>query len=78
MPDIAVEIVSPSESASALERKVDAYLAGGIAEVWVVYPATRHVFVHTGGGIRKLADAEALASPLLPGWSLPVRNLIEI
>src|SRR5207237_382996 len=36
-PDTAIEIVSPSESASDLERKIEAYLQAGTTEVWVIY-----------------------------------------
>ncbi len=77
MPDIAVEVVSPSESASGLDRKVDAYLQAGIAEVWIVYPETRHVLVYATGAIRRLADTEALQSERLPGWTFAVKELFE-
>jgi Uma2 family endonuclease len=77
MPDIAVEIVSPSESASGLERKVDAYLQAGIAEVWVVYPESRHVLVHSRASIRKLDESAVLDSERLPGWSLAVKELFS-
>jgi len=39
-PMIAVEIVSRGNTAVEIDRKVDAYLEEGAAEVWVVYPAT--------------------------------------
>ena len=75
MPDIVVEIVSPSESAGGLERKVDAYLQAGIPEVWVVYPETQHVLVHSSASIRKLDASAVLDSERLPGWSLAVKEL---
>src|SRR5580692_5550096 len=37
-PELAVEVVSPSESAKDLQRKVGLLLAGGSQMVWVVYP----------------------------------------
>jgi Uma2 family endonuclease len=40
-PMIAIEIVSPGNTAWEIDRKVSAYLQEGAAEVWVVYPATR-------------------------------------
>jgi Uma2 family endonuclease len=78
-PELAVEIVSPSESARDLERKVDALLAAGGKAVWVVYPASRKVRVFLGDGTsfsRTIHDT--LSAPeLLPGWELPVAKLFE-
>ena len=72
LPDIAIEIASPSESASAMERKVTAYLEAGVGEVWVIYPRTEHLFVHTIAGTRMIDRSGSLETPMLPGWSLEV------
>jgi Uma2 family endonuclease len=37
-PMIAIEIVSPGNTAEEIHRKTEAYLEEGAAEVWVVYP----------------------------------------
>ena len=42
-PDIAVEVVSPSDTAPEMARRVADYLAAGTQRVWVVYPAGRRV-----------------------------------
>jgi Uma2 family endonuclease len=77
-PDLAIEVVSPSDSAQALNKKVDQYLRSGAQSVWVVYPYIRQVHVHTAQGVRKLAAEEILEQPdLLPGFSAPVRTLFE-
>ena len=78
-PDLAVEIVSPNDTASALLRKVQQYLASGAHTVWVVYPdnAQVHVF-ESGGQTRVLKGEDVLTEPdLLPGFSLPVAALFE-
>lgn len=49
-PELAVEIVSPSESAIDLDRKVEALLAAGSQQVWVVYPVSRKVRVFLSDG----------------------------
>lgn len=46
-PDIAVEILSPSESAVSLRRKVRDYLSAGSAEVWLVDNSNAEVQIHT-------------------------------
>ena len=75
-PDLAVEIVSPSDTASDLLRKVRQYLQAGARSVWVVYPEEREVHIHQAGGIRILRDADTLSEPdLLPGFSTPVNAI---
>ena len=75
-PDIAVEILSPSETAIDVHRKVRDYLAGGSTEVWIIDHENSEVFVHSKSGIRLLAVTDTLESPLLPGFSAPVRELL--
>ena len=78
-PDLAVEVVSPSESAADIEEKVELMLEAGSQSIWVVYPKTQtvHVFV-PGGSARILSMKDFLTAPsLLPGWSAPVAKLFE-
>src|SRR5579863_2596060 len=42
-PDLAVEVVSPSDTVSAMRRKIRQYFAAGAQCVWIVYPETREV-----------------------------------
>jgi Uma2 family endonuclease len=75
IPDIAVEIVPPSESARNLDRKVQVYRAHGVTEVWIIYPEGEHMYVHAPNGVRELLNTDVLESPVLPGWSLPIAEL---
>jgi Uma2 family endonuclease len=76
-PDIAVEVLSPSETVIGVHRKALQYLAGGTREVWQLDNENGEVFVQTDSGIRLLRGAEAvLDSPLLPGFSAPVATLL--
>jgi len=45
-PDLAVEIISPSEQPEAIQRKLNEYLDHGVQQVWQVYPETRQIVVH--------------------------------
>ncbi len=78
-PDLAVEVVSPNDSYSDLEKKALAWLESGSYEVWVVDPKQRHVTVYRGrDDIVVLEAAETLETgDLLPGWSLQVGDLFE-
>ena len=74
VPDIAVEAPSPSEAA-VVKRKTHAYLAAGCQEVWLLYADNGDVEVHTLNSIRLFHGEQLLESPLLPGFSAPVREL---
>jgi Uma2 family endonuclease len=75
-PDLAIEIISPSETATEIAHKVRQYLQAGAA-VWVVYPDDRtvHVF-ETSKNARVLEPDDLLEAPsLLPGFSVHVSEL---
>jgi Uma2 family endonuclease len=76
-PDIAVEILSPSESAVNVRRKVREYLRAGSSEVWLVDHSNGEVLVHATAGIRVLQGDDNLESPLLPGFRADVAGLVK-
>jgi Uma2 family endonuclease len=76
-PELAVEIVSPSDPAEDLQMKVDQYLAAGAKQVWVLYPKTRRVHVFYAGGATAMFDATQTLTggDLLPHFSVKVSDL---
>jgi Uma2 family endonuclease len=75
-PELAVEIVSPSDSAEDLQLKIHQYLSAGAKAVWVIYPKTRSVHLYQHGVSRVLTEKDVLDAPeLFPGWSMPVSEL---
>lgn len=78
-PELAIEVVSPSETARDLNRKIDALLTGGSLAVWVVYPEEQEVRVFVQGGTSYTRRVgESLTAPeLMPDWELPVATLFE-
>jgi Uma2 family endonuclease len=76
-PELAVEVVSPSESAEDLNQKVMQYLAAGAQAVWVIYPKTKVVQVYRPGMRPEvLESSQLLEEPrLFPGWSIAVGDL---
>jgi Uma2 family endonuclease len=76
-PDLAVEIVSPDDSAAEINEKVRDYLDAGVGLVWVVYPRTRQVHAcrpEEGVGI-VLADGVLEGGNVVPGFRLPLAEL---
>jgi Uma2 family endonuclease len=78
-PDVAVEIVSPGESAADVREKVRDYLAAGTALVWVIYPCTQEIIVHTPDGLaRTYSRHEVLAHfDILPEFSCAIAELFQ-
>jgi len=79
VPDLVVEVVSPSDSEPAVREKVNEWLAGGVSVVWVVDPQRRLVEVWTADGLRlSIGENEWLTGePVLPGFRVAVRKLLE-
>ena len=78
-PELAVEVISASETAADVDRKVGLLLAHGSKAVWLIYQRTSKVQVHfTNGTGLSRGIGENLSLPeLLPGWELPVAKLFE-
>ncbi len=83
-PDLAVEIVSPGDSANDVandvREKVLEYLATGTRLVWVLWPRFRSVSVYSASeGYRELgAHDELEGGEVLPGFRVKVEKLFEI
>ena len=77
-PDLAVEIVSPNETADEVREKVRDFLAAGTPLVWVIYPRSQEVIAHTPDGLaRTFSAGETIEhSAILPGFSCPVAELL--
>lgn len=78
-PDLAVEVVSPSNRASEMQQKALDYLDAGARLVWFVDPAERTVTVYRSrDDIRILAGASVLdGQDALPGFRLPLEDLFS-
>jgi Uma2 family endonuclease len=79
-PDLAIEVVSPSNSRREMQAKVDDYLAAGTRAVWVVYPRTHTVVVHEPGvAPRTLESADELSgAAVLPGFRVRVGEVFDL
>ncbi len=75
-PDLAVEVISPSNKVADMHRKIRQLLAAGTALVWIVHPETRTVEVHTRSGATTLEEDDTLSGgDVLPGFEVPVRDI---
>jgi Uma2 family endonuclease len=76
-PDLAVEVLSPGDRPGEVAEKVDDWLTAGTALVWVVDPVavTAKVYRADGSVSSIAADGALKGEDVLPGFSLPLREL---
>jgi Uma2 family endonuclease len=79
VPDLAVEVVSPTDRAEAGLDKIREYFEAGVRVVWAIFPRLRVVHVFDSfTQVRVLTRADDLdGGALLPGFRLPLATLFE-
>jgi len=77
VPNLAVEVVSPTDDAGPLMQKVVEYFQAGVEQVWVIYPLLKLVYVYESlTKVRGFTDADELdGGSLLPGFKLVLSAL---
>jgi Uma2 family endonuclease len=77
-PDLAVEVVSPSDNAEEIDKKVKEYLKYGARLVWLFYPETRTAAAHSPTGSFTLdIDGVLDGGDVLPGFELPLQRIFK-
>lgn len=75
-PDLAIEVLSPSNTTKEMERKRANYFEGGTLECWEVLIPTREVVQYfADGSIVRLDETATITTALLPSFALPVAEL---
>ena len=77
VPDLAIEVVSPTDFAEDLLTKLDEYFRAGVSLVWVVYPSLRLIHVYESMTRIRVATAtdELDGGAVLPGFRVAVAAL---
>lgn len=75
-PDLAIEVVSPSDKQPAIRRKLALYAEAGVT-VWMVYPARQVVELWSADQPVEIVGAGGVidGGALLPGFTLPVDDI---
>lgn len=79
VPELAVEVVSLTNTFEEVVGKVSEYFRAGVVRVWVITPAEQRVYVYDSPArITVLAVPEALHdASLFPGFSLALADLFD-
>jgi Uma2 family endonuclease len=74
---LAVEVLSPSDTSTAIQGKMLDYLGAGASRVWIVDPAARTVTVYRADGSATVLRSQDLLSgeDVLEGFALPLEEL---
>jgi len=78
-PDLAVEIISPSERKSKVEQKTNQWLTFGASAVWLIYPENRTVEIVLASGERRLfkESDELVDDVVLRGFRVAVSEIFS-
>jgi Uma2 family endonuclease len=79
VPNLAVEVVSPSDTLEQVMEKVAEYFQVGVECVWVILPAQEQVYVYESPTrVTILSHTDMLrGEPVLPQFQLPVAALFD-
>jgi Uma2 family endonuclease len=78
-PDLAIEVLSPTDVRSEIDEKIEQYVETGVRQVWFVEPSARRVTIHQPNlGPQVLDERGTLAgADLLPGFQYPLSRLFS-
>ena len=79
-PDLAVEVISPTDKRADIVQKQGLYAEAGVPLVWWVDPERRTVTVHRQGLEPAVLDESGTldGGEVLPGFTLDVKTILDI
>ena len=78
-PDLAVEVMSPNDTAEDIESKIREYFAAGTRLIWVIYPQSRTIHVYPSPQRARILSAHDTldGGELLPSFSCAVETIFR-
>ena len=79
-PDVAIEVVSPSNTPAALARKTEEYFANGTQAVWIADAGPRTVAIRRPGQSERIfgPDDMLYGDPEIPGFACAVADIFAV
>ncbi len=77
IPDMVVEVISPSDGPRYVNDKIRMWLDAGVRLALVVYPALQEIHSHHDDGtVQRFGIGDTLTcEPVLPGFACPVADI---
>ena len=79
VPDLVVEVISPTDRYSDVDEKIDVYLADGVKLLWVIDPQQNKLKVYEAGKAQpetKRAGDTISGGDVVPGFTLKVNDIL--
>lgn len=78
-PDLAIEVVSPTDLHEKVSDKILAYLEAGVRQIWLVSPKLRSITIFRSlTDVQVFAgDSELISEDLLPGFRCLLREIFQ-
>jgi Uma2 family endonuclease len=79
VPNLAVEVISPSNTANDVIERIRDYLEAGVERVWVIYPDFARIYDYDSpASVQILTRSQTLdGGSVLPGFQLSLAELFE-
>ncbi len=74
-PLLCIEVLSPEDRMSRMQRRIDDYLNFGVRYVWVADPKTLKAWIYTADGMHECSDGVLRTEN--PDIAVPLRDLFE-
>ena len=77
IPDLAVEVVSPTDLTGDLMSKIAEYFRAGVRFVWMIYPNVAKLYAYESPKAVRILDAGDVLTggAILPGFKLPLSRI---
>ena len=79
-PDVAIEVVSPSNTSAEMDRKTAEYFANGARAVWIADPGPRTVAIRRPGMSEQIYQGDAMlyGEPEIAGFACRVSEIFAV
>jgi Uma2 family endonuclease len=80
VPELCVEVVSPTDIVLNLEEKLSEYFEAGVKQVWVIHPSSHRIYLYRSSlDVTILGPNDILTGgDVIPGFELPLRDLFRL
>lgn len=79
-PDLAVEVLSDSNTREEMDEKLRDYFQSGTRLVWYIDPRTQsaEIFTSVDRKTTVFSDGQLTGDPVLPGLTIPLKDLFDV
>ena len=80
IPDLAIEVISPSNTKGEMARKLKDYFVSGVRLVWLIYPKKETAEAYTDPDTKTIIGKNGSldGSDVLPGFALSLKDLFSV